>query len=162
MLDKLLIKIKKANIPNSYYLVMAIAVFSVAALGYAISISGTKKQTEPAPATEQTRQTSDLSRRVAQDITLGMPRSEVIRRLGLPDWAAVWGDKGVLATPDPDIALELRWKNPSCREAVVMFSPPPYRVIGWDAGAHFCRSQLPMQGREAFSCANEERRQYCR
>lgn len=160
MFHQFIRKIKKANIPNSYYLVMFVAVVSVVGVGYAVSISGTKRQLEQTE--ESAQEISDLSRRVAQDITLGMPKDEVIRRLGLPDWAAVWGDRGVLATPDPDIALELRWNNPTCREVVIMFSPPPYRVIGWDDGAHFCKSQLPMEGRDQFACTREDRQQYCR
>lgn len=161
MIHSLIRKIKKINIPNSYYIVMLVAIVSVIGVGYAVSISGAKKQVE-STGTNQTREISDLSRRVSEDITLGMPKHEVIRRLGLPDWAAVWGDRGVLSTPDPDIALELRWKNPSCREVAIMFSPPPYRVIGWDDGAHFCKSQLPVEDRERYECTREDRRQYCR
>lgn len=161
MASNLLQKLKSTRVPNSYYFVMLLAVASVLAVAYGVSISGQKKAMEQEQnMPENARQESYLSRKVS-DITLGMSRNEVIRRMGLPDWAVVWGDDGVLSTPDPEIALELRWKNPECREISVMFSPEN-DVIGWDDGANFCNAGLPMEDREQYACTQPDRQQYCR
>lgn len=154
-------KLKRTNIPNSYYVVILLAVISVAAVSYGVAISSQKKQLDAEDNTSaQTRVTSLLSRKV-NDLNLGMSRREVIRKMGIPDWVAVWGDEGLLAPPDPNIALELRWKNPECREILVMFSPED-EVIGWDDGAEYCKSGLPMKGREQYTCTQPDRAQYCR
>lgn len=161
MPNKLLKKIKKANIPNSYYIVMVVAIFAVAGVIYLAGITGAQKEVEQEAETAQTRVVSQISQRINDELSLGMNRSEVIRRLGEPTWATIWGDKGKIAPPSSDIGLELRWENPTCREAVVMFSPAPHRVIGWDDGAHYCNSAVPTSGRSDFECSLEARRQYC-
>lgn len=160
MLKTLLKKLQNTRIPNSYYVVIALAVFSIAAVSYGISISGNRKQIAEDESPETTRADSLLSKKV-NNLTLGMHRKEVIRSLGLPDWVALWGDRGMLAPPTREIALELRWKNPECREILVMFDENE-NVIGWDDGAHFCKDQLPLKGREPFECSQPDRAQYCR
>lgn len=160
MAKNLFQKIKKTNIPNSYFILIIVAVLSVAAVSYGVTISGQKQQVESEKDTTEERTESMMSRKV-NDLALGMTREEVIRKMGLPDWAAVWGDDGPLAPPDEEIALELRWKNPECREVLVMFSPE-HKVVGWDDGAHFCNADLSMEGREQYACTQPDRAQYCR
>lgn len=154
-------KLKRTNIPNSYYALILLAVISVAAVTYGVSISSQKKQVDTETGQSEDARVDTMMSRKVNDLTLGMTRSEVIRKMGIPDWAAVWGDDGPLAPPDPEIALELRWKNPECREILVMFSPEK-EVIGWDDGAHFCNADLPMKGREQYACTQPDRAQYCR
>lgn len=160
MAKELLQKIKKARIPNTYYALIAVAFALVIGVGYLASIADQKQQvTEDKTAPEQPA-ISQVSQRATDQLYLDMTREEVIRLLGLPTWAAVYGDEGPLSPPDKSIGLELRWDNPTCRDVLVMFSPPPHRVIGWDSGANYCRSNI-VTDRSDFECSNPDRQRYC-
>lgn len=161
MVKELLQKIKKARIPNTYYALIAIAFALVIGVGYLASIADQKQHVEEEAAAPEHPAISPLSQRATDQLYLGMPREEVIRALGIPTWAAVYGDEGPLSPPDESIGLELRWENPACRDVLVMFSPPPHRVIGWDTGANYCRTGI-VTDRSDFECTNPDRQQYCR
>jgi hypothetical protein len=159
MLSSYIKKLKKKNIPASYYILILVSVFAIVAV---IFIAGYVNNT-PITAeekAEEAKQVSDKSQRIIRDMHLGMPKDEVIRRMGLPDFAVAAGQSGSGKLGQSDIALELRWKNPACREVAVMFSPEPHEVIGWDDGTEFCKSAKPTD--EALSCSREENAQYCR
>lgn len=162
MAKELLQKLKKARIPNTYYALIATAFVLVIGVGYLATIAGQKQLVEEAstPAPEQPVM-SQVSQRATDQLYFGMTREETIRLLGIPTWAAVYGDEGPLSPPDESIGLELRWDNPTCRDVLVMFSPPPHRVIGWDTGANYCRTGI-VTDRSGFECSNPDRQQYCR
>lgn len=159
MARKLLEKIKKKNIPNSYYFVIALAAVSVVAVLYAVTYSGTGSEEEDGGAGQPELSYISLK---TQRLAIDMSRDEVIRLMGLPDWAVTWNPRADVSTVAADIALELYWKNPQCRPVTVMFSPEQ-RVIGWDDGTGACRTPgLTEEELAPHRCTRAEMARHCR
>lgn len=159
MLSSYIKKLKKKNIPASYYILILVSVFAVISVVFIAGYVSNTPITEAEKAAEA-KKVSDKSQRIIRDMHLGMPKDEVIRRMGLPDYAIAAGREKGLRLVTSDIALELRWKNPACREVAVMFSEEPYEVIGWDDGTEYCKSANATD--EEFSCSRAENAPYCR
>jgi hypothetical protein len=160
--DNLLEKAKKANIPNTYYALIALAFASIIGIVYLVIVGLQSKEIrdEATHAKPAIAQMPKAARFAKTGLRLNLSRSDVIREMGKPDWAAIPGDKGTLALPDESFGLELRWNNPECRDVVVMFSPPPHRVIGWDDGMTYCRTGIK-DDHSDFSCNLPDRKQFC-
>lgn len=155
-------KIKGANIPNSYYALIALAFISVIGVVYLINIGVSTQQIKREPDAPVVKKKLTKPARYAHDIIdIDMSREQVIAAMGPADWAAIPGDSGMLSLPDNEFGLELRWSNPDCRDVVVSFSPPPYKVIGWDAGSDFCRMGLKEEKTD-FSCDLPDRSKLCK
>ena len=161
MADNPLKKKRKATIPNVYYVWVVLAFAAVIAVLYAVEISKKSELIEAETTTKAPSAMISAAEYAKQDLKLGMSRNDVIRRMGKPDWAIIPGDKKPLSLPDATFGLELRWHNPACRNVVVMFSPPPYRVIGWDSGATYC-SRRAKENYDALSCALPDRNHLCK
>lgn len=163
MSDNMLKKTKKATIPNVYYVFMAVGFAMLITIIYAVKIvtqSGQMEEVAEPVVQEAPPALARASQFAQKDLKLGMSRSDVIRKLGKPNWAAIPGDEGQLSLPDASFGLELRWSNPACRDVVVMFSPPPHQVIGWDDGASYCKMPIKADY-EDFSCELPDRKQFC-
>jgi hypothetical protein len=148
----------KKHIPIAVYVLIGAVFFAIFAL-----IQGVEYQENKALLHDKAPKIEELSlasRRVAEEMKLGMTRQDTLRLLGPADWASIRGDTGAYAMPDDEsFGLELRWKNPRCRDVLVMFSPEE-RVIGWDAGADYCRAQHSAD-RADFACTKPDRAKLC-
>ena len=104
--------------------------------------------------------TTALSKK-AEQLRIGMTREQAIELLGTPYAAALPQDSGPLTLPNGSFGLELRWKNPGCRDISVMFSENPLLVIGWDDGSGFCTLK-DTRSRKHISCEKEDRKNFCK
>lgn len=158
----LLKKIKRANIPNTYYALIAVAFFAIVGVVQLAGVAVEKKRINTDTAQPHLeKQLSEASQKMEEVIMLGMPRPEVLRQLGTPTWAVTPEDASPLAPPPgEDFGLEWHWSNPGCRDAVVYFSPDN-RVVGWDAGADYCSSGGTPDFEE-LACTRPERAALCR
>lgn len=158
----LLQKIKRANIPNTYYALIALACFSIIGVIKLADIAVQGKRVSAGEVAEAAKPAlAPAARDMEEVIALGMPRAEVARRLGTPTWAVTPEDDSPLAPPSgEDFALEWHWANPACREAVVLFSADN-RVVGWDAGTDYCR-MAEKRDYSDLSCTLPERAALCR
>lgn len=162
MPSNLLKKIKKAQIPNTYFALVALAFASVIGVFYMVSIGVSSKRIVAEDKNTPKAELSAASRYVSTNMQLGMSRAEVIQALGTPTWAATPQDNSPLSPPsDGEFGLEWHWANPACRDVVVMFSADSFRVIGWDDGATYCNERENVDYSQ-FSCTRPDRQQFCR
>ena len=107
-----------------------------------------------------TKQPTPLSRKASR-VSTGMTRAKVLRLLGPPTWATLFGDTSDLAPPDPRIALDLYWRNEGCTPIAVDLDRQ-YRVTGIDEG-RLCGTGAPLfEPSRAYSCNRPDRQRHCR
>ena len=105
-------------------------------------------------------ETTGLSTK-AQGLKIDMTRTQVLRVLGKPKWAAIPGDRGPMSLKDKSFGLELRWENPGCRDITVLFAADTMKTVAWDDGSERCDYKEDLPNKEAFSCELADRKQYC-
>lgn len=161
MRNNILKKLRNSNIPNVYYLWAGLSFALFIALIYTVQINSNEPASSGTAATGTPPALAYASRFATQDLRLNMSRSEVIGKMGKPNWAIIPGDKGPLSLSNASFGLELRWNNPSCRDVKVIFSSPLLRVVGWDDGATYCHMRPKEENYENFSCTLPDRKQFC-
>ena len=137
----------------------------VLAIGSMLAPSSLDKSspTQSVPQTVDAKALSPESKLAMQKLIYEMPRDAVTAALGGARWAALPGDKGPFAIPNPkDIGLELYWENRDCRTIRVTFSQPPYKVLGWDEGTGDCDQGKNVPDDAIHSCQKPDRAQFCR
>ena len=110
-------------------------------------------------STGHAQERTELSQKAGR-LRIGMTRSQVISLLGPATWAAIPGDQGEYALPDPRIRLELFWKNGRCGPVAVMFDTE-YRVSGWDEGRVCFDTEGLTDPSEEYLCEKADRKRYC-
>ena len=95
------------------------------------------------------------------ELSLGMSRYEVLRKMGPPTWAVVKGDTGRWSLY-PNQALVLYWHNGACNPVGAAFNDQDV-LMGWDAGRALCYTDgsYPLVPADSQKCPRSDERLFC-
>ena len=88
-----------------------------------------------------------------------MRTPEVLELLGRPSWAVTSEDSSEFA--EPDVPLQLIWKNGNCDPVLVMFDLEG-TADGWSEGRAVClNEEYTFLPEDDYACPREDRPEVC-